>query len=71
MNNTSIDTVDFITLHEAARRLSVSKRTLHREIAAGRFPAPVKIGRASRVTLVDLELYIVRLRQAAGLIKRA
>ncbi|WP_414664113.1 helix-turn-helix transcriptional regulator [Horticoccus sp. 23ND18S-11] len=47
-----------ITLKEAAARLSLSTRTLHREIAAGRFPRPVKIGRSTRVPLVALQTYV-------------
>src|SRR5690606_9468022 len=37
-----------LTLTATANSLSISKRTLERLIAAGDFPVPVKIGRASR-----------------------
>lgn len=47
-----------LTLKEAALRLSLSTRTLHREISAGRFPRPVKIGRATRVPLAVLVAYV-------------
>lgn len=50
-----------VTLAEAAQRLAISKRTLEREIAAGRFARPVKIGRASRVPVSELDAYIRRL----------
>lgn len=47
-----------LTLKEAALRLSLSTRTLHREISAGRFPRPVKIGRSTRVPLAALVAYV-------------
>lgn len=47
-----------ITVKEAANRLSLSTRTLHREISAGRFPRPVKIGRASRIPIAALVDYV-------------
>ena len=47
-----------LTLKDAAVRLSLSTRTLHREISAGRFPRPVKIGRSSRVPLAALLNYV-------------
>lgn len=50
-----------IPLKEAARRLSITTRTLYREIAARRFPAPLKIGRASRVLESDLAAYLQQL----------
>lgn len=54
-----------LTLNEAAERLAISKRTLEREISAGRFGRPVKIGRATRVLAVDIETYVRRLVAAA------
>jgi excisionase family DNA binding protein len=50
-----------LTLNEAARRLSVCRRTLEREMAAGRFPATVRIGRAHRVPLAALQEYLNRI----------
>ena len=47
-----------MTLEAAAVRLSLSKRTLQREISAGRFPRPVKIGRSTRVPLAALVAYV-------------
>ncbi len=55
-----------ITMKQAASSLSISKRTLDRLIAAGAFPPPLKIGRASRVSLTDIANYLERLRQARG-----
>jgi excisionase family DNA binding protein len=54
-----------ITLKEAAMRLSLSTRTLHREIAAGRFPRPVKIGRSTRVPFAALQAYVRNLSGGA------
>lgn len=53
--------IELLTIKAAAQRLSISTRTIHREIAAGRFPRPVKIGRSSRVPLDALENYVRRL----------
>lgn len=50
-----------VTLSEAAEMLSISIRTLHREISAGRFPRPIKIGRSARVPVSALEAYIQKL----------
>jgi excisionase family DNA binding protein len=55
-----------ITVKEAAERLSLSTRTLHREISAGRFPRPVKIGRASRVPIAALVDYVRSLSGKVG-----
>ena len=57
--------VQLLTIKDAAKRLAISPRTIHREISAGRFPRPVKIGRASRVPVSALETYIQRLSGAA------
>lgn len=48
-------------LKEAARRLAVTPRTLYREIAAGRFPRVVKVGRSSRVLESDYAAYLAAL----------
>lgn len=52
------DDLLLVTLDEAARRLSVHRRTLEREISAGRFPNSVKIGRARRVPVAALVDYL-------------
>jgi len=46
---------------EVADRLRVSRRTVERAVAAGELAA-VTLGRARRVTPVDLEQFIDRLR---------
>jgi excisionase family DNA binding protein len=55
-----------LTLKEAAFRLHVCRRTLEREIAAQRFPRPVKIGRSVRVPESDLQAYLAKLRSEAA-----
>lgn len=60
-----------ITLREAAQRLAISKRTLEREIAAQRFPKPLKIGRSSRVPEGDLQAYVAALRSERPAVYRA
>ncbi len=47
---------------DAAKMLAVSRRTLEREIASGRFPRPLKIGRSSRVSQGDVAAYLEKLR---------
>lgn len=61
MHSLVSDSKKLITLDEAANLLSVSRRTLEREIAAGRFPRPLKIGRATRVAVFVLEGYLSKL----------
>lgn len=53
-----------ITLDDAAKCLHLSRRTIEREISAGRFPRPLKIGRSSRVSMAALQAYIDRLAGA-------
>jgi excisionase family DNA binding protein len=50
-----------LTIEQAADRLAFDKRTLYREIAAGRFPRPIKIRRMSRVRVSDVADYIAAL----------
>ena len=57
--------VRLVSLSAAADVLAVSKRTLQRLIAAGEFPAPVKVGAASRVRVADLERYVERQQRKA------
>lgn len=54
--------VRLLTLENAARLLSISKRSLERLIAAGQFPAPLKLGRSSRIAVDDVDAYLERLR---------
>jgi excisionase family DNA binding protein len=59
----AIPDADMLTVEEAAGRLKVSKRTLEREMAAGRFRRPVTIRGSSRVHIDDLTEYIAQLRK--------
>ncbi|MBA3848890.1 MAG: hypothetical protein C0502_02710 [Opitutus sp.] len=59
-----------LTLKQAAQRLAISRRTLERLIASGDFPAPLKIGRASRVPVGDVNAYQTRLIEARDGINR-
>lgn len=60
-----------LTIDEAAKRLAISKRTLEREIAAQRFPKPLKIGRSSRVPESDVQAYVAALRSERPSLLRA
>jgi excisionase family DNA binding protein len=53
---------ELITIAQAAKRLTVCRRTIEREIARGRFPRPVRIGRALRVPVTELQAYVARLQ---------
>lgn len=57
-----------ITLAEAAQRLAISKRTLERLIASRQFPAPLKIGRSSRISTEDVATYLAKLRQRRAMV---
>lgn len=52
--------IKFITVKQAAEALAVSKRTLYRLIAEGRFPRPIKVGSVSRIRLRDVQEFIDR-----------
>ena len=51
-----------LTLKQVAQRLAVCRRTLEREIAAGRFPRPRRIGRSVRVFESDFRAYLETLK---------
>lgn len=51
-----------VDLRSVAAQLAVSTRTIHRLIAAGELPPPVKVGRASRWFRADVLGYLARLR---------
>lgn len=57
-----LETPLLITLEQAAQRLAISRRTLERLISAGEFPSPLKLGRASRVAMQDVEAFFAQLR---------
>ena len=55
-----------LSLEEAGRLLAASKRTVHRLIASGELPRPLRLGRLSRLTLEDVEAYIEKLKGQRG-----
>lgn len=50
-----------VAVKETAKRLCISRRTLEREVARGRFPLPLKIGTKSLFLLADIEKYVSEL----------
>jgi len=58
MNSYVVDNQVLLSLAEVASRLSLSKRTIEREIARGRFPKPIKIGRRTLVRVTDLNAFV-------------
>lgn len=59
----SLASEQLMTVDEAAATLAVSRRTLYRLIAAGDFPAPLRVGGARRVAASDLVEFLDRLKQ--------
>jgi excisionase family DNA binding protein len=51
-----------LSIAEAAKRLSISVRSVWRLIAAAQLPVPVKIGRCSRLCASDIEAYLQKLK---------
>ncbi len=60
---TSLELPRLLTLRQVAQSLGVCKRTIEREIANGRFPRPLKIGRSSRVPLSAVQAYVRKLAE--------
>lgn len=67
MTNSLTQQTELLTLPDAAKLLAISKRTLMRLVAAGKFPRPVKIGRISRVPVEDIQSFKSKLMQARQL----
>ena len=57
-------TQSLLTIKEVAAYLNVSVRTLERELSAGTFPQPVRIGRLRRWRQEDIDQYLERTIQA-------
>lgn len=64
MKSSENEAPQLLTLDDAAKRLSVSRRTIEREIQEGRFPRPLKIGRATRISIAALQAYVDKLSGA-------
>lgn len=58
------EALPLLTLKEVAVRLRVCPRTIQREIAEGRFPSPIRIGRSVRFLETDLDAYLASLKAA-------
>ena len=53
-----------VDLHTVANVLGICSRTVHRLVAAGEFPPPAKVGRASRWFRTDIDRYMAKLNEA-------
>jgi excisionase family DNA binding protein len=61
--DTTLDTALLLTAPEAARRLSVSTRTIYNLFETGSLRR-LKVGRSCRISATDLAQYVDTLRQA-------
>lgn len=55
-----------LTYPEAARALTISRRTLERMVSGGAFPQPLRVGGSSRFHRDDVANYLEQLRRARG-----
>ena len=51
-----------VKMTEVADILGISVRAVYRLVASGELPPPVKIGKASRMVLAELDMYVERLK---------
>ncbi|MFC1452843.1 helix-turn-helix transcriptional regulator [Verrucomicrobiota bacterium] len=51
-----------ITINDAAEMLGMSARAVYRLVASQELPGPVKIGRSSRMSAMEVQSYITRLK---------
>lgn len=59
-----------VTIRETAQTLGISVRALYRLIASGALPAPLKLGRASRMSMTEIHAYIERLKTERDTVAR-
>jgi excisionase family DNA binding protein len=52
------ESYQLISKKEAASLLSISTRTLDRLISSGELPQPIKVGKSSRIRLIDITQFI-------------
>ena len=52
------ESYQLISKREAASLLSISTRTLDRLISSGNLPQPIKVGKSSRLRLIDITQFI-------------
>lgn len=62
MKTANDNTEQLVSIRYVSMRLALSTRAVYRLIASGDFPAPVKVGRATRFYQSDLDEYLNRLR---------
>ena len=60
--NGVVDAKQLLGLDKVAKLLDVSKRKVQRLIAAKELPAPLKIGRLSKLSFGDVAAYIEKLK---------
>lgn len=53
-----------VDLPAVAARLGISTRSVHRLIARGQFPLPVKVGRVSRWFVADIDSFMEGLKRS-------
>lgn len=53
----------YVSSREAAERLGISRATFHRQVAAGRLPAPIRLGKSSRWSWAEIEKSIAGKRR--------
>lgn len=51
-------TVDLLRTDDLAARLGLGRATIYRQVAAGRLPAPIRIGRAVRWRRAEIEDWV-------------
>ena len=56
-----INNFKLISVKDAAKLMSISRRTVERLVSAGDLPRPVKIGKSSRFRIRDIIDYIERM----------
>ena len=56
-----INNFKLISVKDAAKLMSISRRTVERLVSAGDLPRPVKIGKSSRFRIRDIIDYIEKM----------
>lgn len=59
-----------VTIKEAALMLGISVRAFYRLMAAGELPSALKVGRASRIAVSEINAYIDRLKEKRDAVDR-
>ena len=56
-----LDNYKLVSVNDAAKLMSISRRTVERLISSGDLPRPLKIGGCSRFRIKDITGYIERM----------